>query len=68
MCYPLIDKLMDGVDGSSVNTSTATSHLGRNRNANARNERDSGELHCSGNLIGFSETLLCYESNDLLVS
>lgn len=65
VCYPLIDKLMDGVDGSSVNSVTSTSHLVRNRNVNAR---DSGELHFSANLIGLSETLLCYESNDLLVS
>ncbi|XP_034243212.1 protein fuzzy homolog [Thrips palmi] len=66
VCYPLIDKLMDGVDGSSVNISTVTSHTSQSRNANACNERDSGESYFCGNLIGLSETLLCYESNDLL--
>lgn len=59
---------MDGVDDSIVTSSSSNSHSGRSKNANAAGENDFGEYNCCGNLIGLSETILCYESNDLIVS
>ncbi|KAJ1526805.1 hypothetical protein ONE63_008376 [Megalurothrips usitatus] len=64
VCYPLIDKLMEGTDGSVVNFSATTSLVTRFKNANM--EHDTGNLVDCGNLIGLSETVLCYESNDLM--
>lgn len=63
VCYPLVDKLMDGMDGSTVSNTAASAHAtGKNSN----NFSDSTEYLCCGNLIGLSETLLSYESNDLM--
>ncbi|KAK3915164.1 Protein fuzzy-like protein [Frankliniella fusca] len=64
VCYPLIDKFMDGMDGSTVSNSSASALTTRGKKSNINSE--TAEYPCCGNLIGMSETILSYESNDLM--
>ena len=68
VCYPLVDKLMDGIDDSTITSSTSNSQSSRSKNSNTHGDTESSDYPCMGNLIGLSETVLCYESNDLTVS
>lgn len=68
VCYPLIDKLMDGVDGSSISHSITAQQTSKMKAAKTQSETDAGEIVSCSNIIGLSEVILCYESNDLIVS
>lgn len=66
VCYPLIDKLMDAVDGSTVSSLLAGSQSSKSKISKSPSENDTNEYLSCGSLIGLSENILCYESNDLM--